>query len=52
MGGNAITPQGYGLTFQNLHGATSQGGYLGYYTLTSYNTIQCQQYCDTAPNCA
>jgi len=52
MGGSAATPQGYSLTFQNLHGATSQGGYLGYYTLTSYNTIQCQQYCDSATNCA
>ncbi|GKT89997.1 carbohydrate-binding-like protein [Colletotrichum tofieldiae] len=26
-------------------------GYQGLYTLTSYNPIQCQQYCDAAPAC-
>jgi len=51
MAGKAQTPQGYGLTFQNLHGATSQGGYLGYYTLNSYNTVFCQQKCDQASGC-
>jgi len=39
------------LTFQNLHGATQQNGYLGYYTLNSYNTIFCQQKCDAADSC-
>ncbi|MCJ1237631.1 hypothetical protein MMC14_005618 [Varicellaria rhodocarpa] len=48
---NAATPQGYSQSFSNLYGTTSQGGYLGLYTLQSYDTVKCQQYCDAAPAC-
>ncbi|TKX24502.1 hypothetical protein C1H76_3109 [Elsinoe australis] len=47
----ADTPQGYSLAFSSLHGATEGNGYLGYYTLKTYNTIQCQQYCDKTDGC-
>ncbi|EME38246.1 hypothetical protein DOTSEDRAFT_140596, partial [Dothistroma septosporum NZE10] len=47
----AATPQGYSLVFQDLRGATQQNGYLGYYTLNSYDTIKCQQYCDSTSTC-
>ncbi|KAL9095300.1 MAG: hypothetical protein Q9165_002557 [Trypethelium subeluteriae] len=49
---NAQIPQGYNLSFSNLGGATQSPSYLGYYTLTSYNTIKCQEYCDAAPGCS
>ncbi|KAF2163947.1 hypothetical protein M409DRAFT_57053 [Zasmidium cellare ATCC 36951] len=48
---NAPVPQGYQIVFQNLQGATQQNGYLGYYTLSSYDTVKCQQYCDKASSC-
>lgn len=48
---NAIVPVGYTQSFSNLAGSISENGYLGLYTLTSFNTIQCQEYCDAAPGC-
>lgn len=40
---NAPTPQGYSLAFQNQHASTSTTSYLGYKTLSSYDTIACQE---------
>ncbi|KAL9115553.1 MAG: hypothetical protein Q9187_007292, partial [Circinaria calcarea] len=34
-----------------MDASTQQAGYMGLYTLSSYDTIKCQQYCDTAPSC-
>lgn len=48
---SAITPDGYTLAFSDVQGATSQAGYLGYYTLTSYDTLTCAQYCGQANAC-
>ncbi|KAJ9630673.1 hypothetical protein H2203_001196 [Taxawa tesnikishii (nom. ined.)] len=47
----AAVPQGYDQVFSNLQGSTSQGGYMGLYTMASYDTIKCQQYCDAAAGC-
>lgn len=47
----APIPQGYTRVFQDQFASTSAPGYLGLYTLTSYDTIKCQQLCDTAPSC-
>ena len=48
----AATPQGYNQAFSNLGGAVQSSSYLGYYTLSSYNTIKCQEYCDAAAGCS
>jgi len=48
---NAIVPDGYSLAFLGLTGATSAASYLGYYTLTAYDAIKCQQYCDATDGC-
>ena len=48
---NAPVPQGYSQSFSNLYGAVEGPTYLGYYTLNSYDTVKCQQYCDAAPAC-
>lgn len=45
IAGSAQVPQGYTQTFAQLQGSTSQNGYLGLYTLKSYDTILCQQVC-------
>ncbi|GJC87398.1 hypothetical protein ColLi_10236 [Colletotrichum liriopes] len=47
----AVVPQGYSLSFQGKKASVEGPGYQGLYTLTSYNPIQCQQYCDAAPAC-
>lgn len=47
----AATPQGYQNVFTNLQGSTSQNGYMGIITYTSYNTIECQRACDAAAGC-
>ncbi|PNS21259.1 hypothetical protein CAC42_1038 [Sphaceloma murrayae] len=47
----ADVPQGYTLSFSGLRGATEGEGYLGYYTLKSYDTIGCQSYCDRTKGC-
>ncbi|KAL9116056.1 MAG: hypothetical protein Q9227_000424 [Pyrenula ochraceoflavens] len=48
---NAPTPQGYSQSFSDLHGSTEGPGYMGLYTLETYDTIKCQQLCDAAPAC-
>ena len=48
---NAPTPQGYTLNFVNAQASISQNGYMGLYTLTSFDTIKCQELCDAAPAC-
>ncbi|CCF43812.1 hypothetical protein CH063_13409 [Colletotrichum higginsianum] len=48
---NAVVPQGYSLVFGDKQASVEGSGYQGLYTLTSYNPIQCQQYCDAAPAC-
>ena len=48
---SAPVPQGYSQAFTNAKGATQQGAYMGYYTLNSYDTVKCGQYCDAADGC-
>ncbi|GKT39854.1 uncharacterized protein ColSpa_00035 [Colletotrichum spaethianum] len=48
---DAPVPQGYSLSFQGKKASVEGPGYQGLYTLKTYNTIQCQQYCDAAPAC-
>ena len=47
----AATPQGYTLSFSNLKGSSNANSYMGLYTLQSYDTIKCQEYCDAADLC-
>ncbi|KAA6416331.1 MAG: hypothetical protein FRX48_01051 [Lasallia pustulata] len=47
----APVPQGYNLVFASLNGSCNANTYLGLTTLQSYDTIKCQQLCDTAPLC-
>ncbi|RMZ90916.1 hypothetical protein DV736_g1879, partial [Chaetothyriales sp. CBS 134916] len=50
--GNAPTPNGWVNVFTNLQGATqSPMGYLGYDSLTSYNTGECAANCDAIDGC-
>ncbi|KAI9821235.1 MAG: hypothetical protein M1827_003970 [Pycnora praestabilis] len=48
---NAQTPQGYERSFVNLQAAVNANSYLGLTTLSTYDTIECQQLCDAAPLC-
>ncbi|KAF4780165.1 hypothetical protein HER10_EVM0009892 [Colletotrichum scovillei] len=48
---SAQVPAGYSLSFSNKQGATECGTYLGLYTMKTFDTIKCQQYCDAAPSC-
>ncbi|KAF8853106.1 hypothetical protein BDZ45DRAFT_629581 [Acephala macrosclerotiorum] len=48
---NAETPQGYTESFSNLQGSSQTVSYLGYKTLSSYDTITCASYCDQHPQC-
>ncbi|KAJ9638342.1 hypothetical protein H2199_007029 [Coniosporium tulheliwenetii] len=47
----APVPQGYSLSFSDLQASISAPGYLGLYTLKSYDTIKCQQLCDAEFAC-
>ncbi|MCJ1395612.1 hypothetical protein MMC18_008498 [Xylographa bjoerkii] len=47
----AITPGGYTKSFSNLQASIQEHGYLGLYTLTSYDTMQCQELCDSVDSC-
>ncbi|TKA23705.1 hypothetical protein B0A50_06541 [Salinomyces thailandicus] len=47
----APTPSGYSRTFQNLQGSNNAYGYMGYTTLTSYDTQQCASRCDAITGC-
>lgn len=51
IAGDAPAPQGYSQSFSNLQASTSAPGYLGLYTLQSYDTIKCQQLCDAESAC-
>ncbi|KAI0376803.1 hypothetical protein F5Y04DRAFT_273547 [Hypomontagnella monticulosa] len=42
----APTPTGYNETFQNLHARVEAYGYLGFNTLSSYDTQNCASQCD------
>lgn len=44
-------PSGYMRNFTNLNGSTSQNGYMGLYTLPTYNATQCASYCNAASGC-
>lgn len=48
---SAPTPQGYTLSFSNLHASTQSTDLLSYSTLKSYDPITCQQYCDSLLGC-
>ncbi|GAB7343908.1 hypothetical protein MBLNU457_1863t1 [Dothideomycetes sp. NU457] len=48
---SAVIPQGYQQTFSNAQGSVSASSYMGYYTLNSYDTVQCAHYCDAADGC-
>lgn len=47
----APTPPGYTQAFQNLNASVQSPNYVGLVYLTSYNTTQCAQVCNAAPNC-
>jgi len=47
----ATTPGGYTKSFSNLQASINENGYLGLYTLTSYDTMQCQELCDSVDSC-
>lgn len=47
----AATPQGYKVAFTDLNGSVQGTKYLGYKTLQTYSTIQCQQFCDQTNGC-
>ena len=44
-------PDGYSQTFSDLQASVEGPGYLGFYTLTAYDTITCQEKCDAADGC-
>ncbi|KAF6792699.1 hypothetical protein CMUS01_16138 [Colletotrichum musicola] len=48
---SAPVPDGYSLAFSDLSGSVEGQSYEGLYTMQSYDTIKCQQYCDAAPAC-
>ncbi|KAK1990012.1 hypothetical protein LX36DRAFT_593539 [Colletotrichum falcatum] len=47
----APVPQGYSLAFQGVQASVSSPSYMGLYTLKSFDSIRCQQYCDAASAC-
>lgn len=47
----APVPAGYTQVFKNLTGSSSDYGYLGYSTLTSYDTNTCAARCSAIKNC-
>ncbi|KAI1505953.1 hypothetical protein F5X99DRAFT_427835 [Biscogniauxia marginata] len=48
---NAPVPAGYKVTFADLHASSSAYGYLGYTTLTSYDTEACATQCNSITGC-
>jgi hypothetical protein len=48
---NAPTPQGYSRSFSNLKASTQSTDMLSYRTLGSYDTLICQEYCDSLLGC-
>ena len=51
IAGSAPVPQGYSQSFSDLHGSVEGNGYLGFYSLDTYDTITCQEKCDAADSC-
>lgn len=47
----ASTPPGYTQVFKNLNASSSDYGYLGYTTLSSYSTSQCAADCSAINDC-
>lgn len=47
----APTPSGYSKTFTNLQGSSNAYGYLGYTTLSSYDTAKCAAKCNAINKC-
>ncbi|KAF2996733.1 hypothetical protein E8E13_006166 [Curvularia kusanoi] len=47
----AVTPGGYTLAFANKQASSQTSAYLGYYTLTSYDTGVCAQKCNAVDGC-
>jgi len=43
---------GYDKAFTNQQGANNANGYLGYYTMNSYDVAQCASKCDAVTGCA
>ena len=51
MASNAPTPDGYSLVFTNKDASLSASNYMGLYTLTSFDTLECASKCDQAGGC-
>ncbi|KAH0536583.1 hypothetical protein FGG08_006567 [Glutinoglossum americanum] len=49
--GSAATPASYSQSFSNLNGSISSLGYMGLYTLTSYDVALCASKCNNAYPC-
>jgi hypothetical protein len=47
----AAAPSGYKSVFTNLQGSTQQTGYMGLYTLTTYDPAVCAAQCDAVALC-
>jgi hypothetical protein len=48
---SAVTPPGYTQSFSNLQGSTGSLGYMGLYTLDSYDVAKCAAKCNAAYPC-
>jgi hypothetical protein len=47
----AAAPSGYTRSFANYNGSMTGAGYLGYYSLSSYNVQTCASYCNSVATC-
>ena len=48
---SAPVPAGYSKSFSNLRATVSKAGYIGYFTLGSYDTLGCAGHCSSTPGC-
>jgi hypothetical protein len=48
---SAPTPSGYSNTFTNLNASNNAYGYMGYTTLSSYDTLKCASKCNAINGC-
>ncbi|TKX18179.1 PAN domain-containing protein 13 [Elsinoe australis] len=48
---NAVTPDGWVRTFNNMNGSTSASSYMGLWTLKSYDPSQCAAICTNNTGC-
>lgn len=51
MATDAPTPDGYSLVFSDKDASLSASNYMGLYTLTSFDTLECASKCDQANGC-